>query len=119
MTLSLFPTLLSYQQLSPVLIRLVLALIMIHWCYLGLKNNKGNKKIYDVIQGILGALILIGLWTQAAAGLAAIGFLICIIQKIRDRKFLNNGVNYMLILFVLAISLMLTGPGWFSFDLPL
>src|SRR3954471_21517064 len=117
--LSLFPVLLSYQQLSPFLIRLVLAGIMIYWSYSGIRHNTGSKRILDAGQGIVGIFILIGLWTQAAAGLAALGFLVCIVGKIRDRKFLTDGVNYMLLLLIMAISLMLTGPGWWAYDMPL
>lgn len=119
--LSLFPTLLSCQQLSPLLIRLTLGIVLLYWAYLGLKDHKQSiaKKVGDVIEIIVGILLIIGLWTQAAALVAAIGLLVCIISKIQKHAFLTNGVNYLLILLILAISLVVTGVGWYGFDLPL
>ncbi len=118
---SLFPALLSYQQLSPFIIRLVLGGILIYWGYKGLKEQKqsSNKKVIDVVEMLVGALLIIGSYTQAAAGLAAIGFIVCLVSKIREKAFLTDGVNYVLLLLVLSLSLLLTGPGWYSFDLPL
>lgn len=119
--LSLFPSLLSFQQLSPFLIRITLAAVLIYWAYKGMTDptHSTKTKILDFIQGILGLMIFFGVWTQAAAGLVALGQLYCIVQKIRTRAFLSAGVNYVLILFVMAVSLLFSGPGWFSFDLPL
>ncbi len=119
--LSLFPVLLSYQQLSPFLIRITLGLILLFWAYKGLRNpnQSSNKKILSAVEGIVAIFLLLGLWTQASAGIAAIGLLVCIISKIKDRTFLTSGVNYCLILFIMALSLMFTGAGWWSFDLPL
>ena len=119
--LSLFPILLSYQQLSPFLIRLTLGAILVYWSYSGLKEKKssGAKKTLDAAEAVIGILIIIGLWTQAAALVAAIGFIVCLVKKAQARTFLTSGVNYLLILLVLSISLMVTGAGWWAFDLPL
>lgn len=117
--LSIFPSLLSYEQLSPFLIRITLGAILIFWAYRGLRDQGASsvKKSGNVLEAIIGLLIVIGLWTQAAASIAAIGLLVCLIGKLKDRAFLSDGVNYTLILFVLAISLLVTGAGWFAFDL--
>ena len=119
--LSAFPYLLSFQQLSPVLIRLTLGGIMLYWGYKGLRDPKqsGQMKIADVLEILIGIAFVIGLWTQVAALVAAIGFIVCIVQKIRTKAFFTNGVNYMFILLVLALSLLVTGPGLFAFDYPL
>ncbi len=119
--LSLFPTLLSCQQLSPFLIRITLGFILLFWAYKGLRdsNHSSGKKVIDLGEVIIAILLLLGLWTQAAAGIAAIGLLVCLIGKVRSRAFLTDGLNYTLILFVLALSLMFTGAGWWGFDMPL
>ena len=119
--LSAFPTLLSYQQLSPLIIRLVLGIILLHWSYRGFRTGKqsGANKALNLAEGLIGLLLLIGLWTQVAALVATIGLAVCLIQKIRAKAFLTDGVNYTLILLVLAISLLVTGPGWIAFDYPL
>jgi uncharacterized membrane protein YphA (DoxX/SURF4 family) len=117
--LSLFPTLLSYQEFSPFLIRLTLGVILMYWGYKGLRDpaQSSTKKIGDVVEGLVGIALVIGLWTQLAALITGIGFIVCIVGKIRSRAFFSDGVNYIFILLVLAISLMITGPGWWAFDL--
>lgn len=119
--LSAFPALLSYQQTSPLIIRLVLAIILIHWSYRGLRTSDQTRadKVLALAEGLIGLLLLVGLWTQVAALIAAVGLLVCLIRKIRVKAFLTDGVNYALILLVLAISLLVTGPGWIAFDYPL
>ncbi|OHA24689.1 MAG: hypothetical protein A3B11_00725 [Candidatus Taylorbacteria bacterium RIFCSPLOWO2_01_FULL_44_26] len=119
--LSLFPTLLSWNQLSPLFIRLSLSAVLLFSTYKVLSNKKTdtNSKIIAVIETLAGAFVLIGLWTQAAALVVIIDMLVRLIFKIRERTFLSDGVNYYLLLLVMAISILLTGPGSFSFDLPL
>ena len=121
MQLSVFPYLLSYQQLSPVLIRLALGAIFIYWSYKGLRQSGASNthKATSIIEGLVGVLLVVGLWTQVAALIAAVGLAILLIQKIRTKAFLTGGVNYTLILLILAISLLVTGPGWWAFDYPL
>lgn len=121
MTLSVFPYLLSFQQLSPVLIRLVLGAAILFWSYKGLRtiSQSSAKKAFDVLEGLVGLLLLVGLWTQVAALIAAVSLAFYIVQQIRTKTFLIHGVNYTLILLVLAISLLVTGPGWWAFDYPL
>jgi uncharacterized membrane protein YphA (DoxX/SURF4 family) len=121
MQLSVFPYLLSYQQLSPVLIRLALGAVFVFWAYQGLRKSGSSNafKTMSVVEGIIGILLVIGLWTQVATLIAAIGLAVSLIQKIRTKSFLTGGVNYTLILLVLAISLLVTGPGWWAFDYPL
>ncbi|MFA6458890.1 MAG: hypothetical protein WCV79_00615 [Candidatus Paceibacterota bacterium] len=119
--LSIFPALLSYQQLGPFLIRLTLGAILILWTYRGLRNKNGDtkKKVLDSIGGLIGVFLVLGLWTQVAAGLAAVGLLVCIIGKIKSKAFLTDGVNYVLILFILAVTLLVMGAGAFAIDYPL
>ena len=119
--LSLFPYLLSWNQISPFIIRLVLGGILLYWSALRLRKvGKSNKDyIYGVADVILGVLIVIGLWTQAAVILVGIDLIVRIIEKIRNKAFLSQGVNYYLILLALCLSLLLTGAGRMAFDLAL
>lgn len=121
MTLSVFPYLLSYQQLSPVLIRLALGAVLIFWSYKGLRgtSRSSTKMTLNISEGLVGLLLVVGLWTQVAALIAALGFAANIIEQVRTKKFLTDGLNYSLILLVLALSLLVTGPGWWAFDYPL
>ena len=119
--LSLFPSLLSWNQLSPFLIRLCLGITLIFLKYKTFKKSgaTSKEKVVSVIEFISAILILIGLWTQLAAIVIAIDMIIRLLDKAKSRAFLTDGVNYYLILFVLAISLALTGAGFFAFDMPL
>ena len=119
--LSVFPGLLSYQMFSPLLIRLVLASILIFWSYRVLFQSKPkiDGKIIALIEGVSGILLIIGLYTQIAALVVVIYFVFKLFQKYKEGALLTKGINYYLILLVLAISLLLTGPGAWAFDFPL
>lgn len=114
--LSIFPSLLSFQQLSPFLIRVTLAIVLLFWAY---KNFRSQSKLFGLGEAIAGALIMAGFLTQIAAIVTALGLLVSLLKKIRNRAFLTDGINYHFILFILAISLIFTGPGAFGIDLPL
>lgn len=119
-TLSVFPSLLAYGELAPLLLRLILGAVLIHWGLKALKaSGNGQKKSIGIIEGIAGILVFIGLYTQVAALVAGVDLLIRLGGKIPRKAFLTDGINYYLILLVLAISLLVTGPGWLAFDYPL
>ena len=121
--LSLFPYLLSYQQLSPLIIRVVLGVTLAYFGYekiLGNGHSSGsNSKIYGVVEMIIALFLIIGLWTQLAAILNAVILVIKLCWKIKEGKFLTDGVNYYILLLAMAISLVFTGAGAFAIDYPL
>ena len=117
---SIFPSLLSYQMLAPLLIRLTLGAIFVYWTYKTLKSRPNtNKKAIAVIEGVTGLLLIIGLWTQVAALIITIDLIIRLYQKSQKRALLTDGVNYYFILLILALSLMFTGAGFVAIDWPL
>ena len=117
--LSLFPTLLSWEQISPLLIRVALGAVFLHWTYKTLKSRpvSNNKKMVALVEFITGILLILGLWTQAAAIVAAINLIIRLVERMHKKAFLTDGVNYYLILLVLALSLIVTGPGLWARDI--
>lgn len=123
--LSIFPSLLTYEQISPFLIRLSLGAVFLFWAYRSLRANKSsndtslNKKIIQIIEGLLGIMLIIGLWTQLVALIVLIDLIVRLIDRIRGKAFLTDGVNYYLLLLIMAISLLVTGAGFFAFDMPL
>lgn len=119
--LSLFPSLLTYQMLSPLLVRLVLGAVIIHLAYKGLRHAHldSKNKILAYFEVLLGILLVIGLFVQGVALIVALILLIRIIGKIQKKAFLSDGINYYLILFVLALTLLVSGAGFLAFDLPL
>ncbi|MEK7646323.1 MAG: hypothetical protein AAB381_01350 [Patescibacteria group bacterium] len=119
--LSLFPSLLSWGQLSPFILRIILGCVFLYWAYTAIrsKNISTIEYVFGYIEGVAGLLLIAGLWVQGAALVACIKLVGCIIGKIRTGAFLTDGVNYYLILLAIAVSLLLTGAGFFAFDLPL
>jgi uncharacterized membrane protein YphA (DoxX/SURF4 family) len=121
--LSIFPSLLSYEQLAPFILRVVLGVTLAYFGYqkmLGKGASSGsNTKIYGGTEILVAILLIIGLWTQLAALVNAVILVIKLGFKIRDKAFLSSGVNYYLLLLAIAVSLMFTGAGWLAFDLPL
>ncbi len=119
--LSIFPSLLSWGEVSPLLIRLALGLVFVHWAYVAFRKHGADSqtKIISIIEGIAGLLIVVGLWTQVATLILAIDLVVRLIKKIQAKSFLTDGVNYYLILLILSLSLLVTGAGILSVDLPL
>lgn len=114
---SAFPQLLAYGSVAPLIIRIVLALVFIHF-----GRNKmrypitKTTKVLSVIEIVLGVLVFVGLFTQLAATLIAAIMLVQLLHKILNKKFLTDGVNYYLVIFVMALSLVFSGAGALAFD---
>ncbi len=121
--LSIFPFLLTYKQLGPFLIRIVLGLT---FAYFGYKMAKTEGKkyginlyIYGTIQIILAIMLMVGLYTQLVAFILSIYLIIMLAYKIKNKTFLSNGINYYILLLAMSLSLLVTGAGFLAFDLPL
>ena len=118
--LSLFPSLLVYELLAPLLLRVTLGAVLIFWSYGKLKERKSaTANTVSLIEGLAGILLVIGLYTQLAALAAAIIFFMKLVQKLQTKSLFTNGVNYYFILFIISVSLLFLGPGILAFDLPL
>ena len=121
--LSLFPSLLTYQLLAPFLIRLVLGITLAYFGYLKVRgkgqSSGSNSPAYGYVEILIALALVIGLFTQLAALLNALILVIKLGFKTRDGKLFTDGINYYVLLLVMAVSLMFTGPGFFAFDLPL
>ncbi|MDE2188289.1 MAG: hypothetical protein KGJ35_00970 [Patescibacteria group bacterium] len=121
-TLSLFPYLMSFQPLSPLIIRLTLGITLAYFGYhKAIKQSAhmssgSNSVLYGWVEMIIAVFLIIGLWTQLAAALNALILVIKLGFKIKEKKFLTDGVNYYLLLLVMALSLILTGAGAFAID---
>ena len=119
-SVSIFPQLLTYWMVGPLLLRLVLAGVFFYFGYHKSMSPQSKwSKSLGVIEIILAILLLAGLFTQVASLLVAVILVVQLVDKVRSKNFLTSGVNYFLILLVIAISLVFTGPGFLAFDLPL
>ena len=121
--LSTFPSLLAYEGLGHFIIRVVLGITLAYFGYQKTINKGGssgsNSKVYGILEILVSVFLIIGLFTQIAAIINAIILVIKLGHKIADKAFLSNGINYYLLLFAMAVSVIFMGAGSFAFDLPL
>jgi len=114
--LNVFPELLFLAPLAALLIRAASASLFIlagiaHWKYSD--NNTG--KVFAVIEVAVAIALAVGFYTQIAALIAVLVILAWLFMK--DVRPLP--MSTMLLLLVTSFSLILTGSGPISFDLPL
>lgn len=127
--LSVFPSLLSWGQIAPLIIRVTIAAVILFWAYKTLRNWSAlsSQKTTSsftilsaaVLETISGILLVIGLWTQIAALYVTIDLIVRIIGKVKNKAFLTDGINYYVLVLVMTLSLLVLGSGMWSFDLPL
>src|SRR3989344_193515 len=133
--LNVFPELLTYQLLAPLILRVALGLLFLSLGYLELtKEQRRWERIFETIHfkpsrfwvktfglvEIVGGLLLIaGLLTQVAALVfTVISLAECYIEYRAPVVLKRNIVFYGLIL-VISLSLLFTGAGFWALDLPL
>ena len=120
---SIFPFLLTFAGIAPFIIRISFGITTIYIAYKKLINKDQcitkQLKLFNTIEIILSIFIIIGLFTQLIALVYAIIFAIKLIHKASKKALLSDGINYYLLLFIMALSLVFTGAGLIAFDLPL
>ena len=128
--LNIFPNLLTYGILAPMILRLALGFYLIIKSYrhakrtgLSFTNTTQTQKVSKILNlllGVLGVFVVVGLFTQVAVLLVLIATIIKVIYKAKIARTLSYH-DAMIFAFVMAISfsLMLSGAGFFAIDLPL
>lgn len=130
-----FPELLAFSPLGPFILRVVIGIIFLD---LGILKLKGEKSrwlasfetlgirpadlmlgIYAFIQMIAGILLVVGLYTQWAALVMVIFTGVELGIEWKMKEVLKRNLVFYLLLFVISLSLLLTGAGAFAFDIPL
>lgn len=130
-----FPDLLMYSLLGPLVLRVLLGLIFID---LGFLKFRGEKKqwlasfdalslhpatifvpLYALLQIIGGFFLIIGLWTQVAALAFVIFTGIELYIEWQGQKILKRDIVFYLLVFVISLSLLITGAGAYAIDIPL
>lgn len=118
---SIFPELYNFREFSPFILRVTLAVIFIN---MGWKDitRKNGWRIINFILGITkiatGIFMFIALYTQVAALFAITLSLFKILSDLKSGEYKYN-LGYHTLILVVSLSLLLTGPGAFSIDLPL
>ncbi|HBB43977.1 MAG: DoxX family protein [Parcubacteria group bacterium GW2011_GWA1_44_13] len=135
-TLSLFPSLLDFQMLGVFALRVTLGLIFVYFWYekvthqraerinfyekLGLRPSKVYFWTVSSVDGIAGALLVVGLYTQGAVLVTGALMLVATFIKWRKPSALpRNTIEFYIILAVASFALLFLGPGAFAIDLPL
>ena len=115
-TLAVFPRLLDYVLLAPLLLRVAVGVLRF---FAGLVRYKKEYKWLAILYIVSSVLIIIGLYTQIAS-LAAILLILFDYYMEKKAGTLSREKNALTILMtVILVSLIFTGPGAFAFDLPL
>jgi uncharacterized membrane protein YphA (DoxX/SURF4 family) len=131
--LSLFPQLFFLSPLSATLLRIAVALTFAFIAWQQFKRQDELAKfrfpvvgsgvwivwLSIVIEVALAMMLFIGLYTQAIAVLAAIASLKYAVWSARLPLFSPISRGTALLLFVITMTLIVTGAGPFAFDLPL
>lgn len=135
-TLSLFPSLFTYQLFGVFLIRVALGFTFIRLWHVGVKYHKEEQleslnkiglKPASFFAGLIsfvklvgGSLLVIGLWTQGAALATGTMMLIAAGIKLYKSDLLpHHKFGFCLLLAVVSLALLFLGAGAFAFDLPL
>jgi uncharacterized membrane protein YphA (DoxX/SURF4 family) len=133
--LSAFPSLFTYSQLAPFILRLVVGIIFLELGYLKLGTEKTAWNMFfqtihfkpshlfvallATIEIISGAFLVVGYLTQVAALVMAIILFAEAYVELRDGALLKRDIVFYTLLLVICVSLLLTSAGAFAFDLPL
>ena len=135
MILNVFPNLLTYSELAPFILRLVVGIIFLELGYLKLGKEKSAWDMFfqtihfkpsyvfvallAIVEIVSGAFLVVGYLTQIAALVMAIILFAEAYVELRDGTLLKRDIVFYTLLLVICLSLLLTGAGAFAFDLPL
>ncbi len=133
--LAVFPELLNYQLLAPLILRLVLGFILINLGYAKFKLERERWEIafealrlkpkevfvsaFALVEILGGIALIVGFYTQVAALIFALLTFIELYMEQKEEVLLKRDAVFYLLLFAIALSLLFTGAGFFAFDLPL
>lgn len=113
--LSLLPQILFLGAFGASLIRTTLALMMAYTAWTNVSKPNFAVRTFALLETAVAAALFVGAWTQA---FAIAGALLCAIALVlpQFRVWPRSTVAMML---VMMLTLIVTGPGAFAFDLPL
>jgi|SRR3989344_2803316 len=133
--LSVFPDLLAYGLIAPVLLRLALGVTFLRFGWGKLRGDKEKKASFFEALGLrpgkhyclalalielaVGILLVVGLYTQVAALVAAIISGVAYHLKAKHSAHMENSRSTFFLLTIIGISLLFLGAGFWAFDWPL
>ena len=135
MILNTFPTLLTFSQLSPMILRIVLGLIAVNLGYLKLTKEKIDwtelfetinihpaqffVKVLAFVEIIGGLMLVVGAYTQITAIVFATLFFVEAVLDYRESELEDRDLTFYILMFTISLSLVFLGAGAFALDLPL
>ena len=119
--LSLFPDLFIFSFLAPTILRVGVGIIILS---IGLSHkNESSKeselsinKVFSYIEIVGSILLIIGLYTQASTIILSILMIGTLFSNWKEA--VSSERNLKLIIVFVLISITISGPGAFAFDLP-
>lgn len=133
--LNTFPSLLAWGMLAPLIIRIVVGLYFLEFGYSKLKGDRAKKatmfesvglrpgNFFVAVVGLLelavGVFLIAGAYTQIAAIVAGVISILAVLLKKKYPDSFANSSGVFFLLFVMSLSLLLTGAGFYSMDAPL
>lgn len=115
--LSFFPEILFLSPFAAVLIRITLAVLLAYDGWNMFSQSGISARVGSVCAFLFAGLLFVGAWTQLAALMYAIAFTIYLVYPYGPKSSLPKSTIALAI--VLALTLVVTGPGPLAFDLPL
>lgn len=135
MILNTFPDLLTFSQISPLMLRVILGLIAINLGYLKLTSEKvAWQKLFETINllpskilvkvlAIIeiggGIMFLLGAYTQLIAIVASVLFFCEAVLEYREPVLEKRNITFYILMLTISLSLIFLGAGAFALDLPL
>jgi len=113
--LSLFPELLFLSPFAALALRIALAGMFAYAAWHRLHRSDMTLKAFGVADGLIAILLLVGAWTQ----LAAIAAAVCATTWLVRREWNPYPKSTTILILIIAVCMLVTGPGPFAFDLPL
>jgi uncharacterized membrane protein YphA (DoxX/SURF4 family) len=132
--LSVFPSLFNYMLVGPLILRLALGGAFL---YAGLKlfrNKERSAFVFEslgmrpgiryafflgLLESVAGVLVVIGLFLQPVVIVLALISLVILFARINRPDLIHSPASYYFMLLAIALSLLVLGPGFYAFDLPL
>jgi hypothetical protein len=113
--LSIFPEILFLSPFAPLIIRAALGVLIASGGWSKTASSDATTRITGFCEILLAGVLLVGAWTQIAAIVATL-WLVTSLLFPQFRVFPRSTAALAL---AMALSLIVTGPGAFAFDLPL
>ncbi len=114
--LAIFPSLLTFSIIAPFLLRLAIGILLL---LAGMDRYKKEYNWASFFYFASGLLLIVGLYTQIAVLVAIACVKFGYFMEKKSGPVSREKMTLSMLMVIILISLLLTGPGFLAFDLPL